>query len=133
MLSATLKEGIMSPDKPSWVGCVIGVAMAMVLGSGAIVAAQTKIPLSQARFHWNWTPGSGTPATEFRIACGPELGVYTHAVVVEDVMRRDFPVRDVIAGPGVYYCVIMAANDEYESSPSAPVVFRRTGRTIITD
>ena len=95
----------------------------MLLLFPTLAAAQTGVDLDKANFYWDWTQGTGGAATEFRIKCGPSVGVYTILTVVQNPAARTFPVRLVIGGAGTYHCVVTAANASGESPPSGDVFF----------
>jgi hypothetical protein len=88
-----------------------------------LAAAQTGVDLDKANFYWEWTQGTGGTVTEFRIKCGPSVGVYPNVTVVPNPGARSFPVKQAIGGAGTYHCVLTAANAYGESAPSAAVFF----------
>ncbi|HTH63247.1 MAG TPA: hypothetical protein VL563_01090 [Gemmatimonadales bacterium] len=85
--------------------------------------AQTGVDLDKATFAWDWTQGTGGAVTEFRIKCGPSVGVYPNVTVIPNPAARTFPVKSAIAGAGVYHCILTAANQYGESLPTNDVFF----------
>jgi hypothetical protein len=86
-------------------------------------SAQTGIDLDKATFAWDWTQGTGGAVTEFRIKCGPSVGIYPTVTVVPNPAARSFPVKQAIGGAGTYHCIVTAANASGESPPSGDVFF----------
>jgi hypothetical protein len=101
---------------------MVSMVVALLALSPGVLAAQTVVDLSKAKFYWDWTQGTAGPATEFRIKCGPAVGTYPTIVAVSPTLRV-FPVNQVIGSSGSYHCIITAANQYGESAPSAEVFF----------
>lgn len=80
------------------------------------------VNLATATLRWDYTQGS-SPATEFRVKCGPATNNYTRTTAVADVTTRTVSIRAVIGGSGVWFCRAFAANKFGESAGSNEVNF----------
>ena len=110
------------------------IIVAMVVGCVTLAApawGQVGVDLDRAAFFWDWTQGTGGAVTEFRIKCGPSVGVYPNVTVVANPAARSFPVKSAIGGAGVYHCILTAAN-QYGESPASGEVFFAAGVTPST-
>lgn len=95
-----------------------------IVGGAAPVAAQTTIAvdITKATLAWTWTQGTGGAVEEFRVKCGPSSGTHTTTHLAPPA-ARSVPVLTVVPAPGVYFCVVTAANQFGESAPTNEVAF----------
>jgi len=90
--------------------------------------AQTppKFNLDSAKFEWDWSQGTGSPATEWHFKCGSASGNYailtklTYAAVPAGA-KYSATAKQVLSIPGVYFCVNAASNSYGESGPTNEV------------
>jgi len=92
-------------------------------------SSPTKVSIEKARLSWNWTQGTGGPASEFRFECGSVSGVYT-IFYTAPAQPLNAAVKDVVGSPGKYFCVVKAANAGGKSDPSNEVFFEAVGLPI---
>lgn len=99
-------------------------ALALVGFMGGIGEAQTSISvdINKAKLQWSWSQGTGSPADEFRVKCGPSSGNYTKTTVVPSP-TTEVAVSSAIGGLGAWFCVVTAANQFGESAPTNEISF----------
>ncbi len=105
---------------------VFFLALALLVAIAVSASAQVTtlaVDIEQANFTWEWVQGTGGPADEFRIKCGPTSGNYATTYTVPDPSLRSIPVKDVVGTSGNYFCVVSAANAFGESGVSNEVFF----------
>lgn len=80
--------------------------------------------LDKAKLVWEWRSKSeGDKASEFRIRCGTVSGRYELPVVRVLFPNLEVPIKQVATRPGRYFCVVAAANQFDESTPSNEISF----------
>ena len=99
--------------------------------AGAWSQPTVQVPFQTAKFVWDWVQGSGGMVEEFEITCG------TLKKTIADPAGRSILVKDLVPGPGVYICSIVAKNRfglaaAATSFPPIHVSARRDVVTILT-
>lgn len=81
------------------------------------------VDLKEASLAWDWTPDSGGDVRKFMVKCASTDGrsLTLHPM---EASARAVPLKDVIAGPGRYRCVVTAENQAGEFRPTNEVRFR---------
>lgn len=93
-----------------------------LLFAAPLLAQPIIVDLNRAQLAWQWSKGTGSDVNEFRVKCGQSSGAYTKVTVYPNPAQRTAQVRDVIAGSGVWYCIVTAAN-QYGEAASNEVPF----------
>jgi hypothetical protein len=84
--------------------------------------------LDKAKLTWQWrSQGKGDQASEFRIKCGTASGRYELPVVRVPFPNLEVPIKQVAKKSGRYFCVVTAANESGESSPTNEISFNIGG------
>lgn len=95
-------------------------AVFLTVGLFSPTVAQTvTVDLNKAKLSWDWSKGAlpnDGDAEGFTMKCGRQTGVYSSATPINDPLARTVPVRSVVNGSGVWFCVIGAQN-RYGPSP----------------
>ena len=97
------------------------VALLLLVTSVAFGQTRIAVDIDKASLTWN-APTAGGTVQEYKVKCGPATGDYTKTTVI-GAPTLTAPVRSVIAGPGVWFCVVTAANQFGESGPSNEIAF----------
>ncbi|MGH7775197.1 MAG: hypothetical protein ACREQA_23470 [Candidatus Binatia bacterium] len=81
--------------------------------------------LDKGKLTWQWqSQGKDDQASEFRIRCGTVSGKYDLPIVRVPFPNLEVPIKQVATKPGRYFCVVTAANEFGESSPSNEISFK---------
>jgi hypothetical protein len=90
----------------------------------AQVSPVQNVNINDAQLEWTWTkglpPNDGIP-DKFVIGCG-QNGVVTKTTNVLAIARA-WPIRQLIAGSGDWFCSVIAANVYGEAVPSPSIFF----------
>jgi len=118
----TLEQKIEMMNKKSAliIIALISLSLADCRRSGTIVK-----DLDKAKLRWQWQPQkAGDQASEFRVKCGTVSGRYDLAVVRVPFPNLEAPIKQIVTRPGRYFCVVTAANNAGESSPTNEISFK---------
>jgi hypothetical protein len=81
--------------------------------------------LDKAKLVWQWQPqGKDDRVSEFRIKCGTMSGRYELPVVSVPFPNLEVHIKKLVTKPGRYFCVVTAANEFGESSPTNEISFK---------
>ncbi len=81
--------------------------------------------LDKAKLVWQWqAQGKSDQASEFLIRCGTVSGRYEFPAVRVPFPNLEVLIKQVVTKPGRYFCVVTAANEFGESSPSNEISFK---------
>lgn len=108
--------------------------LAIVLTASVAWGAEPiSVSLENGNSYWSWTKGTGEQATEFRFKCGTAPGQYSIFKTIPNPtpppVTYSSPVKGIVPGVGIYWCVLVAANPSLpagyqESPPTNEVNFR---------
>jgi len=107
---------------------ILAGALVAAMASQANAQSPTSIAINIERssLQWTWTQGAPPDdgmVTQFNVKCGRASGSYFTNIPIVDPAARSVPVKQVITGIGQWFCVVTAANEAGESSPTNEVSF----------